>query len=132
VNEDKETSSDRRVDDLMRRTADDVATLAHEYANVAKREVAAVSERAMWPGAIAAVGALLAVVGVGMLVASPAVPSTNARLRRRLHFAALAYLAFGAAGALVGGGAFVATLRHALPRTRRNVHEAVDVVRDRL
>ena len=132
MNEDTRRTGDRRIDELTERTADDVAALAHAYTGVAKREVASAGERAAWPAAIAALGGLLAFVGVGMLVASPAVPSTNERLRRRVRFVSMAYLALGAAGVFVGGGALVATMRRALPRTRRNLHEAVDVLRERI
>jgi uncharacterized protein (DUF1786 family) len=66
------------------------------------------------------------------LIASPAVPSANKRLKRRVRFVAFAYLGLGAVGAVIGGGALLATVRSALPRTRHNVKEAVDVVRDRI
>ena len=127
-----EENEGRRIDELTERTVDDVAALAHKYAGVAKREMASAGERAAWPAAAAAIGAVLAVVGSGMLVASPAVPSAQRRLKRRMRFAALAYVTLGLAALVVGGGALVATIRRALPRTRRNLHEAVDVVRERI
>ena len=132
MDEEKQASGDRRIDELTQRTADDVAALAREYAGVAKHEVAVAGERAAWPAAAAAIGSLLAVVAVGMLVASPAIPSTNKRLKRRVRLVSFAYLALGGVGAIVGGGALMATMRQALPRTRHNLEEAVDVVRDRL
>lgn len=109
-----------------------MAALAHRYAGVAKREVANAGERALWPAAAAALGGLLVAVGVGMLAASPAVPPSQRRLERRFHIVALTYVALGAAGALVGRAALVAGMRGALPRTRHNVHQAIDAVRDRL
>jgi hypothetical protein len=132
MNEDTHDPGDRRIDELTSRTADDVAALAHEYAGVARHEVAVAGERALWPAAIAAIGGLIAVVGTGLLIASPAVPSANKRLKRRVRFVAFAYLGLGAVGAVIGGGALLATVRSALPRTRHNVKEAVDVVRDRI
>jgi hypothetical protein len=132
MNEDKGATGDRRIDELTERTADDVAALAKAYTGVAKREVARAGERAAWPAAVAAIGGLLTVVGVGMLVASPAVPSTNKRLKRRARLVSMAYLALGGAAVFVGGGALVATMRRALPRTRRNLHEAVEALRERV
>lgn len=67
-----------------------------------------------------------------MLIASPAVSDAQPRLKRRVRGMALSYLVLGAAGALVGGAALFATLRRALPRTRKNVQEAVDALRERL
>ena len=52
---------------LSRQTADDVSRLAHAYAGVARREAAAAGERALWPAAATAIGALLALVGIGVL-----------------------------------------------------------------
>lgn len=132
MDEEKQGTGQPRIDALTERTADDVAALAHAYAGVAKREVAAAGERAAWPAAIAAIGGLLVVVGTGLLIASPAVPATQRRLKRRVHFVALTYLVLGAAGGIVGGGALVAGMRRALPRTRHNVKEAVDVLRERI
>src|SRR5690242_15201356 len=105
MNEETPPSGDRRIGELTERTADDVAALAHAYAGVARREVAHAGERAAWPAAAAAVGGLVAVVGVGLLFASPAVPSANRRLKRRVRFVSIAYLALGAVGMVVGGGA---------------------------
>lgn len=124
--------NDRSTDELAQRAADDVAALAHRYAGVAKREVATAGERAAWPAAAAAIGGLLVLVGAGMLVASPAVPPAQRRLKRRAHIVAAAYLALGGAGALVGAAALYAAFRRALPRTRHNLREAIDVMRDRL
>ena len=129
MNEDNQR---RGTDELTERAVDDVAALAHRYAGVAKREVVAAGERAAWPMAVVALGGLFAVVGGGMLIASPAVPSAQYRLKRRVRFAAIAYVTLGLAGVIAGGAALAATVRHALPRTRHNLHESVDVVRDRL
>lgn len=120
------------TDELTRRTADDVAALAQRYAGVAKREVATAGQRAAWPAAAVAIGGMLVMVGGGMLVASPAVPPAQRRLKRRVRLMAFAYLALGAAGAIVGGGALVASMRRALPRTRHNVREAIDVLREKV
>ena len=130
--EEDEQGQEPRTDELTRRAADDVAALAHRYAGVARREVAAAGERALWPTALAALGTVLLLVGGGMLVASPAVPPAQRRLKRRLHLVALGYLTVGAAGAIAGGLALVAGMRGALPRTRHNVHEAIDTIRERL
>lgn len=132
MNEDPRASGDRRLDELTERTVDDVAALARAYGGVARREVTRAGERAAWPAATIAIGGLLAIVGVGMLFASPAVPPSSRRLRRRVRLVSLAYLTLGAVGALTGAGALVATMRRALPRTRHNLREAVDTVRDRL
>ena len=129
---DNRGSGQGSTDELTRRTADDVAALAHRYAGVAKREVASAGERAIWPAVTAAVGGLLVIVASGMLVASPAVPPSQPRLKRRVRFVAFAYLALGGAGALLGSAALYAGMRKALPRTRHNVREAIDVIRDRL
>src|SRR6185312_12868750 len=129
---DPRAPSDRRIGDLTERTADDVAALARAYGGVARREVTHAGERAAWPAATLALGGLLAIVGVGMLFASPAVPPSSRRLRRRVRLVSLTYLTLGVAGAIAGAGAFVAAMRHALPRTRRNLREAVDTVRERL
>jgi Na+/melibiose symporter-like transporter len=122
----------RRVDRLQERTAEDIAALAHEYAGLAKSEVKAAGERATWPAAIAAIGGLLCVVGVGMFVASPAVPRQQRRLKRRMRSVATAYLVVGGAAAVVGALALVTTLTHALPRTRRGVASAVDTLKQKL
>ena len=132
MSEERPGGGDRRIDDLTERTVDDMTALAHAYAGVARREVARAGERAAWPAASIAIGGLLSIVGVGMLFASPAVPPSHRRFRRRVRFVSLAYLTLGAVGALVGAGALVATMRRALPRTRRNLQEAVDVVRERI
>lgn len=132
MSEETRTPRDREIEQLTQRTVDDVAALAHEYAGVAKHELASAGERALWPAAIGAIGGLLVVVGVGMFVASPAVPSAQRRLKRRVRFLATSYVALGGLGAIVGLGALVAAARHALPRTRRNVAETVDLMRGRL
>jgi hypothetical protein len=132
MNEDTRTSRDPDIEKLTQRTVDDVAALAHQYAGVAKHELASAGEQALWPAAIGALGGLFVVVGVGMLVASPAVPSAQRRLKRRVRFVATSYVALGGIGAIVGLGALISAARHALPRTRHNVAETVDVLRDRL
>jgi len=91
-----------RLDDLATRAADDVAALAHQYASVAKREVAVAGERAAWPAATGVGGALMALVGTGMLLALPAVPSSDRRLRRRMRLFAVGYLFVGGLGCAFG------------------------------
>ena len=132
MSEEPRAPGDRRIDALTERTAEDVTALARAYAGVARREVVSAGERAAWPALSLTVGGLLAVVGVGMLFASPAVPPAQHRLRRRVRLVSITYLTLGAVGAFVGAGALVATMRRALPRTRRNLREAVDVVRERI
>jgi len=129
-----ETKSDplERVDLLQERTAEDLAELAEEYTGLAKREAKVAGERASWPAAVCAIGGVVGVVGVGMLVASPAVPGGQRRLKRRLRVVATAYLVLGGAAAAIGGLALARTLVHALPRTRAGVAGAVDIIRDKL
>lgn len=118
--------SGQRLDELTRRTADDVSELAHEYAGVAKREAAEAGERALWPAATAAIGAILAAVGVGVLFSSPAVPGQQRRLKRRMRGLGFAYVVLGGLGLVVGGLALARTMGEALPRTRRGLRALVD------
>ena len=120
------------VDQLQRRTADDVASLAHEYAAWPRSSAVAAGERALWPAAFAGIGGLLCVVGMGMLAASPAVPARERSLKRRLRLVGVGYLVVGGIGAAVGAVALGATVAHALPRTRHGLSDAVDAIRDRL
>jgi len=132
MSEETRAPGDQDIEQLTQRTVDDVAALAHQYAGVAKNELASAGEQALWPAAIGTIGGLLVLVGMGMFVASPAVPSTQRRLKRRVRAVAISYVALGGVGALVGLGALIAAARHAMPRTRRNVAETVDVLRERL
>ena len=129
MSNDENRTEPRRLDQLAERAADDVAALAHQYTGVAKREVAAAGARAMWPAATAAVGAVVAVVGAGLLFASPAVPSSNRLLRRRMRAFAVGYLLVGGLGCGIGLIGLGDTLTRALPRTRRGLHAILDAVR---
>jgi hypothetical protein len=127
-----EPERERRLDDLTQRTADDVATLARTYAGVARDEMTEAGARAVWPTAVAAIGGLLAIVGAGVLVTSPAVPSGERRLKRRMRAFGFGYLIVGGLGAVVGVLALGSEVTNALPRTRGRLRALVDAFRRRV
>ena len=127
-----EPERERRIDELTRRTVDDMATLTREYAGEARDEAVAAGERAVWPAAAAALGGLLALVGVGVLVSSPAVPRGEPSLKRRMRVLGFGYLLAGGLGAAIGILALGGEVAHALPRTRRRLRALVDAFRRRV
>lgn len=127
-----EPARERRLDELTERTADDVTELARAYAGVARNEAAEAGERALWPAAVAAAGGVLAVVGLGVLVASPAIPGQERRLKRRMRLYGAGYLVLGAAATIAGVLVLGSEVQGALPRTRRGLRELVDAFRGRV
>ena len=127
-----EQGGTRDVHELAERAVDDVSQLAHAYAGVAKREVVAAGEHAAWPATIAVVGGLMACTGLGLFVASPAIPSTNRRLKRRTRGLAYLYIALGGAAAAFGLLALTGVVSQSLPRTRRGLRDVVETVQEHL
>lgn len=115
------------ISELSRRAAADVGQLAREVKDVARKEAVDTGARAVWPAAAVVAGGLLAIVGTGMLLASPAL-DRGARVRRY----ALGYLVAGGAGLALGGTTLVKTAKHALPETRQAVRQTVAQVSDEL
>ncbi|MCA1663656.1 MAG: hypothetical protein LC659_05210, partial [Myxococcales bacterium] len=63
------------------------------------------------------------------LLARPAVPRSERRLRRRMRLFAVGYLLLGGLGCAVGLRDLGETLTRALPRTRRGLHSLLGALR---